>query len=54
LAMMIGPEGGWEENEVQAAQATGFRALRLGSRVLRTETAGAAALAALQAQWGDF
>ncbi len=54
LAMMIGPEGGWEENEVQAAQAAGFRALRLGSRVLRTETAGAAALAALQAQWGDF
>lgn len=54
LAMMIGPEGGWEENEMQAAQAAGFRALRLGPRVLRTETAGAAALAALQAQWGDF
>lgn len=54
LAMMIGPEGGWEEGEMQAAQAAGFRALRLGPRVLRTETAGAAALAALQAQWGDF
>lgn len=51
---MVGPEGGWEEGEMQAAQAAGFQALRLGPRVLRTETAGAAVLAALQAVWGDF
>ncbi len=52
--VMIGPEGGWEEGEVLAARAAGFRTLKLGPRVLRTETAGAAVLAALQAIWGDF
>ncbi|MEW6163458.1 MAG: 16S rRNA (uracil(1498)-N(3))-methyltransferase [Pseudomonadota bacterium] len=51
---MIGPEGGWEEGEIQAARAAGFQPVRLGPRVLRTETAGAAVLATLQALWGDF
>jgi 16S rRNA (uracil1498-N3)-methyltransferase len=37
-----------------AAQQAGFQAVRLGPRVLRTETAGLAVLAALQALWGDF
>lgn len=54
LIVMVGPEGGWEAGEVQAARVAGFSALRLGPRVLRTETAGAAALAAMQALWGDF
>lgn len=54
LIVMVGPEGGWDEGEMQAAQAAGFQALRLGTRVLRTETAGAAVVAALQAVWGDF
>jgi 16S rRNA (uracil1498-N3)-methyltransferase len=54
VVVMIGPEGGWEEGELQAIQAAGFRSLRLGPRVLRTETAGVAALAAMQMQWGDF
>lgn len=54
VVVMIGPEGGWEDGELQAAQAAGFAALRLGPRVLRTETAGAAVLAAMQAHWGDF
>ena len=54
VIVMIGPEGGWEENELQAARAAGFQALQLGPRVLRTETAGVAMLAALQTQWGDF
>lgn len=54
VVVMIGPEGGWEEREMQAARAAGFQPLRLGPRVLRTETAGAATLAALQAIWGDF
>lgn len=54
LIVMVGPEGGWEEGELQAAHAAGFAAVRLGPRVLRTETAGAAVLAAMQAQWGDF
>lgn len=54
VVVMIGPEGGWEEGEMQAAQVAGFTAVRLGPRVLRTETAGAAVLAAMQAVWGDF
>ena len=54
VVIMIGPEGGWEEGELLAAQAAGCVAVRLGPRVLRTETAGAAVLAALQARWGDF
>lgn len=54
VLVLVGPEGGWEEGEIRAAQAAGFGLLRLGARVLRTETAGAAMLAALQAAWGDF
>jgi 16S rRNA (uracil1498-N3)-methyltransferase len=54
VVVMVGPEGGWEEGEMRAAAAAGFGALRMGPRVLRTETAGAAVLAALQAVWGDF
>lgn len=54
VIVMVGPEGGWEAGELLAAQAAGFQAVKLGPRVLRTETAGLAVLAALQAQWGDF
>jgi 16S rRNA (uracil1498-N3)-methyltransferase len=54
IVFMVGPEGGWDEGEVQAAQVVGFQPIRLGPRVMRTETAGAAVLAAMQAQWGDF
>jgi len=54
LTLLVGPEGGFEEAELRAAQSAGFAALRLGPRVLRTETAGAAALAAMQTLWGDF
>lgn len=54
VIVMVGPEGGWEEGEMRAAEAAGFQALQMGPRVLRTETAGAAVLAAMQAVWGDF
>lgn len=54
LLVMVGPEGGWDEGEIAAAHAAGFTAVRLGPRVLRTETAGTALLAAMQALWGDF
>jgi len=54
VLVMVGPEGGWEEGEILAAQAAGFASLSLGPRVMRTETAGAAVLAAMQAAWGDF
>lgn len=54
IDLLVGPEGGFSENEVAAAVAHGFHALQLGPRVLRTETAPVAALAVLQAQWGDL
>jgi 16S rRNA (uracil1498-N3)-methyltransferase len=54
LALLVGPEGGWATREVAAATACGFTKLRLGPRILRTETAGIAALAIMQAAWGDL
>jgi len=54
IALLVGPEGGLEETEVERALEVGFRAARLGPRVLRTETAGLAALSALQCLAGDF
>jgi 16S rRNA (uracil1498-N3)-methyltransferase len=51
--LVIGPEGGLGERDLQALTANGFAGLRLGPRNLRTETAGMAALAALQALHGD-
>ncbi|MCC4597463.1 16S rRNA (uracil(1498)-N(3))-methyltransferase [Xanthomonas campestris pv. phormiicola] len=50
----IGPEGGWSPRDRAALHAAGFAGLRLGPRILRTETAGLAAIAALQAQCGDL
>ncbi|HEV7606627.1 MAG TPA: 16S rRNA (uracil(1498)-N(3))-methyltransferase [Steroidobacteraceae bacterium] len=54
IVLLIGPEGGLAESERTFAQANGFVACRLGPRIMRTETAGLAALAALQAVSGDF
>jgi 16S rRNA (uracil1498-N3)-methyltransferase len=54
LTLLVGPEGGWNEGEAEAARTQGFKPLALGPRVLRTETAAVAALAAMQAVWGDF
>lgn len=54
VALLIGPEGGLTDEELEVAALIGFTRLRLGPRVLRTETAGPAALAALQALAGDF
>lgn len=50
----IGPEGGWSPGDLARLRGAGFTGLRLGPRVLRTETAGIAAIAALQARLGDF
>lgn len=52
--LLCGPEGGLSPAEQRDAQQAGFGAVRLGPRVLRTETAALAALAAMQALWGDF
>lgn len=54
VLLLAGPEGGFDSVEREAALRAGFRSLRLGPRILRTETAALAALAALQANWGDF
>ena len=50
----IGPEGGWSEKDRDLLAQHGFTGLRLGPRVLRTETAGLAAIAAMQARFGDL
>jgi len=50
----IGPEGGWSARDRDQLTAAGFHRVRLGPRILRTETAGLAAIAVLQTHWGDF
>lgn len=54
VALLIGPEGGFTEAEENMAQNRGVIALSMGPRVLRTETAGLAAIAALNAVWGGM
>lgn len=53
-ALLIGPEGGFTDQEVEQAQAQGYTGLNLGPRILRTETAPLAALTLLQYIWGDL
>jgi 16S rRNA (uracil1498-N3)-methyltransferase len=52
--LVVGPEGGLSEHDIAMLTHAGFLGLRLGPRILRTETAGVAALAALQALYGDL
>jgi 16S rRNA (uracil1498-N3)-methyltransferase len=52
--LAVGPEGGLSDHDLATLAAAGFRNLRLGPRILRTETAGLAALAAMQALIGDI
>jgi 16S rRNA (uracil1498-N3)-methyltransferase len=54
LTLLVGPEGGFTVEEEAAALVAGFVPLRLGDRILRTETAAVAAVAAMQALWGDY
>jgi 16S rRNA (uracil1498-N3)-methyltransferase len=54
VTLLTGPEGGFADQERNIAKAAGFIPVRLGSRILRTETAAIAALAAVQMLWGDF
>lgn len=54
ILLLAGPEGGLTSVERSDVLHCGFRAVRLGPRILRTETAALAALAAMQALWGDF
>lgn len=52
--LAVGPEGGWSPRDRAQLEGAGFAGLRLGPRILRTETAGIAAIAALQARFGDL
>jgi 16S rRNA (uracil1498-N3)-methyltransferase len=54
VELLVGPEGGLTGEEERAAGVAGFMPLRIGPRILRTETAAPALLAAMQALWGDF
>lgn len=54
VAIAIGPEGGLDEADLALLDQAGFSRVRLGPRILRTETAGIAAIACLQALHGDF
>ncbi|MCX7193216.1 MAG: 16S rRNA (uracil(1498)-N(3))-methyltransferase [Proteobacteria bacterium] len=52
--LLIGAEGGFSQSESDSALLCGFTPIRLGARVMRTETAAVAGIAALQTLWGDF
>ena len=54
ITLLIGSEGGLSPAEIAQARQAGLTGIRLGPRILRTETAGVAALAAVQALWGDW
>lgn len=54
ITVLIGPEGGLEDVEQDMAIAAGFKGVRIGPRVLRTETAAIAALTIIQRQFGDL
>lgn len=54
VVLAIGPEGGWSPRDRATLAQAGFEGVRLGPRILRTETAGIAAIAVLQALHGDF
>lgn len=54
LSLVVGPEGGFTSAEEMILQQANFSSLRIGKRILRTETAALATIAALQMCWGDF
>jgi 16S rRNA (uracil1498-N3)-methyltransferase len=54
ITLLVGPEGGLQAGEIDAAYAAGFRGITLGPRTMRTETAAVAGLTAVQLKWGDL
>ncbi|MEH6548666.1 MAG: 16S rRNA (uracil(1498)-N(3))-methyltransferase [Pseudomonadales bacterium] len=54
VVLLVGPEGGLSETEIDSALISGYQALTIGPRVLRTETAPLTALTLCQSLWGDF
>lgn len=54
ISILIGPEGGLSNDEMLTLSKAGFKLKKFGPRILRTETAAIAAIAAIQSQWGDM
>jgi 16S rRNA (uracil1498-N3)-methyltransferase len=54
VALLVGPEGGWSENELKCAGVADYSPMHMGPRVLRAETAGLAAVSILQSLYGDL
>ena len=54
VSILIGPEGGFSDNEISQAIAQGVVTINFGPRILRTETAAIAGICALQTLWGDL
>lgn len=54
LSLMVGPEGGFTDSEIETAKKGGYLGVRIGPRILRTETAPLAVLAAIQSRYGDW
>lgn len=54
VILLVGPEGGLSVNEIQRCRNLGLKAVSMGPRILRTETAALAGMAVLQARWGDL
>ena len=53
-AIIIGPESGFDEDEINHAVSSGVQSVQFGRRILRTETAGPACIAVMQSLWGDL
>lgn len=54
ITILVGPEGGLTQDELKLAISTDYKEIRLGPRILRTETAGPACITAIQTLWGDL
>lgn len=54
VALLVGPEGGFSDQEIETANQAGFGSITLGPRILRTETAPLVAISLLQHHWGDL
>ena len=54
VSLLVGPEGGLDEEEIKNTESANFHKLSLGPRILRTETAPIAAISVLQSVWGDM
>jgi 16S rRNA (uracil1498-N3)-methyltransferase len=54
VTLLVGPEGGLDDEEMKDAYAAGFRGITLGPRTLRTETAAVVGVTAIQLRWGDL